>query len=109
MEEILSLAESLGNAIRESEQYGLFTEAQKKIDADEECKRILKLYNEKTAAIRDKESKQIPVEVVEKQEILAIEDSLNKNPLMQEVLRRQADYAQMMSKVNESIQGGLAQ
>lgn len=108
MEEILTQADALGDAIKNSDRFAKLSELELKVHQTPETKKILDDFMAKTHEIRQKEQNLQPVDVAEKRELSALEEAFRKDELLQEFIRAQADYAELINKVNERIFGKLA-
>lgn len=108
MDNILKQADLLGEAIKDSDRLKNLNELELKINSEPDTKKILDDFMNKSQEIRKKEGDLQPIEVEEKQELAALEELFRKNDTLQEFIRAQADYAELINKVNEHIYGKLA-
>jgi cell fate (sporulation/competence/biofilm development) regulator YlbF (YheA/YmcA/DUF963 family) len=107
MQEILAKAADLAQAIKKSKVYRSLLAAQDRLEKDGATKKLMQDFDEQSRQIREKEKKLTPVEVEDKRKLQQLRDQMQSNELVQELLRAQADYAQMMAKVNETIEMAL--
>jgi cell fate (sporulation/competence/biofilm development) regulator YlbF (YheA/YmcA/DUF963 family) len=107
VENILKLADALGEALRDSDRFKRLKELEEKVSADPEAGGLLKSFAEKSNEIRHKEMHLQPVEVAEKRVLMDIQEKIQKNAIIMDMLRAQADYAEIINKVNERIFGRL--
>ena len=107
MQEILAKAADLAKAIKSSPIYRALMTAQDRLEKDEATKKLMQDFDEHSRMIRGKEKNMTPVEVEDKRKLQQLRDQMQSNALVQELLRAQADYAQMMAKVNETIEKAL--
>jgi len=108
MEKVLELAKRLGQEIRAHERHRLLRETEKKVLTDAEAGRIQDDLEKQLLKIRDLERQRKPIEVADKRELLRLQDLARANPRLQELLKVQADYFEMMDKVNSTILGELS-
>jgi len=107
MDEIVGKARQLALAIRESEVYKALVAAEKKLSENEDVRKLMENYDRQSRKIHEKETALKPVEVDDKRKLQQLHERMQSEPLVQELLRAQADYAQMMAKVNEAIDSNL--
>jgi cell fate (sporulation/competence/biofilm development) regulator YlbF (YheA/YmcA/DUF963 family) len=108
MEKVLELAKRLGQEIHAHERHRLLREAEKKVLADPEAGKIQDDLEKHLLKMRDLERQMKPIEVADKRELSRLQDLARKNPSLQQLLKVQADYFEMMDKVNSTILGELA-
>jgi len=107
MDEVLELAQKLGAAIARHDRYRALVAARKSLDADEQAMGLNKALIEQTMKIAELEDKQAPVEPEDKRELKRLQDETRANPALQEFARAEADYVEVMNKVNRAIQEAL--
>jgi cell fate (sporulation/competence/biofilm development) regulator YlbF (YheA/YmcA/DUF963 family) len=103
LDDIQALAEKLGEAIGKNPRFLALREAEKTIDADPTSKALLKALNEKTMEILRKEESLMPVEPEEKRELSKLRASAAGNENLQKLQKAQADYSEMMNRVNRAL------
>lgn len=108
MEKVLSLAAKLGQEIRMSGRYQKLREAESKVLSDPEARRIQDVLEKQLQKIRSLEEQMKPIEVADKQELSRLQQQARSSPKLQELLKVQADYFEMMNKVNNTILMALA-
>jgi cell fate (sporulation/competence/biofilm development) regulator YlbF (YheA/YmcA/DUF963 family) len=108
MEKVLELAQRLGQEIRNHERYRLLREVEKKALADPEAGKIQDALEKQLLKMRDLERQMKPVEVADKRELSRLQDLARANPRLQNLLKVQADYFEMMDKVNSTILGEMS-
>jgi len=108
MEKIVKLAEKLGQEIRNHERYRQLREAENKVLADPEAKKIQDDLEKQLQRIHDLESQMKPIEVEDKHELTRLQQAAAANPSLQGLLKVQADYFEMMNQVNNTILMALA-
>ena len=107
MDNVLELARSLGDALKSSERFKALTEIENKVKNDKDASDALKNFTGKSAEIQRKEADLQPVEVAEKRELADLETAVRENELLRGMMQAQADYAEMINRVNEAIFGAL--
>lgn len=107
MDEIVEKARELAMAIRGSEGYKALVSAEKKLGENAEVRKMMEDFDRQSRMIHEKETALQPVEVEDKRKLQQLHERMQSEPLVQELLRAQADYAQMMAKVNEAIDSNL--
>ena len=108
MEKILELASRLGQEIRRHERYLLLREAEKKVMTDPEAMKIQDDLEKQLQKLRDLEIELKPIEVADKRALSSLQEKARSNPGLRELLKTQADYFEMMNKVNSAILAELA-
>ncbi|MCU0722327.1 MAG: YlbF family regulator [Planctomycetes bacterium] len=103
LDEIQELAERLGGAISRNPRFLALRDAEKAVEGDPEARDLLKQYNEKTLEILRKEEALTPVEPEEKREHLRLRTAVARNAKLQALNKAQADYSEMMNRVNRSV------
>ena len=103
MDEVLELARRLGQAIRQHPRYALLREAEKKVLADAAAVKIQEDLEKQLHRMHDLEASNQPVEVADKRELARLQDLARSNPALQQLLKVQADYFEMMNRVNRTI------
>ena len=108
MDHVLELARKLGQEIRNSERYRLLREAEKGVLGDTEARQIQDDLEKQLHKIRELESAMKPVEVADKREFSRLQELASRHPGLQELLKAQTDYFEMMNNVNTAILTELA-
>ncbi len=103
MDEILKLAGMLGRAIGTSPQFTALRECELKARADKNIQEVTAAYEAQLRKIAQLEQEQAPIEPEEKKNLLDLRERVHAMPYLQELLRVQADYTELMDKVNRQI------
>ncbi len=103
MNDVLELARRLGQEIRQHERYRLLRVAEEKVMADPEATKIQDDLERQIHKMRDLEAQMKPIEVADKRELARLQQLARSSPALQELLKVQADYFEMMNKVNSAI------
>jgi cell fate (sporulation/competence/biofilm development) regulator YlbF (YheA/YmcA/DUF963 family) len=103
MEKLLELAATLGTEIRNHERYARLREAEQKVLDDPQAKEIQNQLSGQTRKVVELERSMRPIEVSDKRELARLQDAARSNPLIQGLIRAQADYFEMMNRINDAI------
>jgi len=106
-EEILRRAEELGRAIHEHPRYKRLMEADARVRGDASAAEALKAYNGAVMKIAEKEQKRQPIEVEEKRAVERLRGAVVANEAIKAFMQAQADYAELMKKMNDAIYSQL--
>lgn len=107
MEEIIEFASKLGAAIASHERYKTFREAEEQLKKDNEAKEFSEALEKQNIKIQELEKDLKPVEVEDKKKLQQLKEKLAANKSIQEFLKVQTDYVELMTKVNEQIETKL--
>lgn len=102
-EELLQQATALGAALAEHERVKAFLAAQQAVQRDAAAQQSLRAYSEYAQLIHTKEAQQQPIEPEEKHKLAELEQELSASDIVKELMRRQADYLELMREVNDAI------
>ncbi len=104
MEDVIQKADDLAQAIRSSERFETMRTAQETLDKDEEAQNLIGEFQAAQALIAEKENADKPIEVEDKRRMSDLQQKVGSNENLQAFLRAQADFYEMMNRVNQSIQ-----
>jgi len=107
MEEIMDLAARLGRAITASRQFQALKQLEFKAREDPRIQEITAAYQKQIAALRELEKQGKPIEPEDKRKLAELRDRVQALPDLQALLRVQADYTELMLKVNDIISAEL--
>lgn len=107
MDDVLKKADELAKAIRGSDRFQGLQDAEKELAGDEVTSKLMAQYDELCRKLHDKEKNLEPVEVDEKHEQRDLGEKVKSNQLIQRLMRAQADYHEMMTKVSSIIESHL--
>ncbi len=108
MDEILEQARTLGRKMSEHPRFQAYMDASQQLHDDAEAAETLKAYNEAVATVAQKEQKLEPVEPDDKQKVESLRAVVASNPAVKAFMQAQADYTELMRRVNEAIFAELA-
>jgi len=103
MQDILDMARQLGQKIAQDSRTLNFKKAQQSLHSDPEADRLLKAYQEQAQKLQTLEKQGKPIEVADKHKLRDAELALGSNPNMQEYLRSQIEFLELMRKVREAV------
>ena len=109
MEAILELAQKLGQAIQNDTRYAALKEAEKKLAADPDAKKLLEGFQEQSRKIMELEQKQAPIEAEDKRRRRELHEKVAAHALIKEWMKARVEYAGLMSRVNKAILGAEAE
>jgi cell fate (sporulation/competence/biofilm development) regulator YlbF (YheA/YmcA/DUF963 family) len=107
MDDVLTKADELARAIRASDRYRTLRKVETELDGDEETEALTREFEEARNAIAEKERAGRPVEVEDKRRLAAVQERVGASANLQRLLRAQADFYEMMNRVNGTIQSVL--
>ena len=107
MDEILAAAAELGRKIAASDAFARLRRSESAVQADEPAHKLLSDFEAQRRRIEELESSGKPVEVEDKHRTRDLADAVHSHPKLQELLRAQADYLEMMNHINRTIQGEM--
>jgi len=108
MDDLLRLAAQLGRTIAAHERFQTLRRAEDAVAADAATRALLLQRETQMRKIARLEKEQKPVEPEDKHEMLRLNEAVHDNAALQTLARAQADYVEMMRRINDAIQGELA-
>jgi cell fate (sporulation/competence/biofilm development) regulator YlbF (YheA/YmcA/DUF963 family) len=102
-DEILSLARQIGEAISRHPRYVKLREADERVRADKTATDALGAYNRAAEELGRKEQSGRPIEVEDKRRLRSLQETVAANETVKAFMVSQADYAEMMRKMNDAI------
>lgn len=109
MQDILNLAQRLGRRIAQHPRAKAYLEAQQALRDDLEARAAFDAFQKQLEHIRNLERSGKPVEVAEKRKLEECEQRIASNPTLKRFMRAQADYVELMSRVERAMQEGIGQ
>ena len=107
MKDILQKAEQLGKAIEASDRFKAIDAARKAVGKDEALQADMKAFDELSRKVADLEKAVKPVEPEDKRRLRDLQTKVTANEKMQQLARVEADFAELMNRVNRAIQSQL--
>jgi cell fate (sporulation/competence/biofilm development) regulator YlbF (YheA/YmcA/DUF963 family) len=103
LQEIISLAEKLGSAIAANERFQALRAAEQAVRTNEGANRAQEELEKPMHHMTELEHNGKPVEVADKRKLERLQNDFRTQPALQQLGKAQADYLEMMNKVNETI------
>lgn len=103
LEELLMKAESLGNAIKDTQEYINYMKISEKLQGLEYESRIARRFSELSDYIYTKEKAAEDIEPHIADEYEAIVMKISGNELLKEYIKYEAEYVQILEKVREIL------
>ena len=103
MEDIIAQARELGKKIAGHERTTGFMAAARAVAEDKDAQAILKNYQEQVEKIRSFEAAGKPIEVEDKKKLQQAEGAIAGNDKLKKMMKHQADYLEMMHRINSAI------
>lgn len=107
METILDQARALGEAIAEHPRTKAFFQAAGALRADEEAKGVLESFQKQADHVRRLEDDKRPIEVADKRKLADLQTKMATHDKIKAFMRTQADYIDLMNRVNRAMEGPL--
>ena len=107
MDDIRRLAEELGQKIAAHPRFAKLRDAENRLTANPALKQLVEEYEALFAHTQELEHGMQPVEPADKRKLMDMQRKISADPLIQEVVQCQADYAELMYQVNHAIRTAL--
>jgi cell fate (sporulation/competence/biofilm development) regulator YlbF (YheA/YmcA/DUF963 family) len=107
-EEILSAAAGLGATVATHPAVAGYKEILRQLDLDVGAKELLQQYEQLIEVLSMKEAQMQPIEVSEKKQFEQLQQSIMMNQTLKKFGAAQAQYMELMKKVQEAINDGMA-
>ena len=107
MKDALAAAAELGKQIAQDQAFRRLRAAEEAVQGDAASQKILNEFDHQRRKIEDIERARKPVEPEDKHEMIRLSDAVHGAPKLQELVRAQADYMELMNRVNKTIQQAL--
>lgn len=107
MEELLKAARELGGMIARQAPFQRLRDAESEVRSDAETKKILDEFEQQREKIERLEGERQPVSVEDKHEMRRLSDAVHGSAKLQALVRAQADYMELMQKVNDAIRESI--
>ncbi|MFW5769948.1 MAG: YlbF family regulator, partial [Spirochaetota bacterium] len=103
MEEIISRANELGLMIKGTDVYNRYVEVVKKLEQNQESRKLLEEFAQLSETIQQKEGTGQPVEVEEKQKLEELSAKVSEDELLKEFITAQSYYMNLMMMIQKAI------
>lgn len=107
MEDILELAEKLGEAISADPRYKALAAIEEQISRDESIKKLLDEYHAQQSKIAELERSVKPIEPEDKRRLQELQEKVIGTDLIKKMSAARFEYANLMRQVDEAIQSKL--
>ena len=109
MDDIIADARALGKKIAEHPRMKEFVTAARAVAQDTEAQETLKTYQRQAEKIHSLEASGKPIEVADKHALADCESKVAGNDLLKKMMKTQADYLEMMQRINGAIDEASAE
>ena len=107
MQEIIRRAELLGELLRRDDRFKALRAAEKAVSDDGEARKLIEDVNDLSSKIGQKEEKGEPIEAEEKRSLAELRRTIAGHPKLKALSKAQADFAELMNRVNSAIREKL--
>lgn len=105
--DLLAKAKALGEALAAHPIVRDYHAAQKAAKDDKAAQGLIQSHQAQLAKIRQLEADRKPVEVSDKQALRGLEQQMAANETLKRLMRAQADYVDLMNRVNQAMDAPL--
>ncbi len=103
LERVQELAKQLGREIRQHERFTRLVSAETALRSNDEAKALYGALEEQSRKIAELQAANRPIEVEDKHKLQELREKAHTNPLLQELARAEADYMELMTRVNQAM------
>ncbi len=107
IEDLLAKARTLGEALAAHPSVQAYYATQRAMRADQAAQGLLQAYQTHTTRMHELEAGRQPVEVADKQKLRELEAQMAGNAALKALMRAQADYIDVMNRVNQAMDAPL--
>jgi cell fate (sporulation/competence/biofilm development) regulator YlbF (YheA/YmcA/DUF963 family) len=107
MDDLLKAAGQLGKLIAAQAPFQRLRDAEAAVRNDAGTKKLLDDFERQREKIEQMESERKPVSVEDKHEMKRLSDAVHGSEELQSLVRAQADYMELMNKVNDAIRTAI--
>lgn len=107
-QDLLNQARALGEALAAHPTVQAYYRAQQAVRSDASARRLLQDYQAQLDRLHTLEAEQKPIEVADKHRLRDLETQVAGHDALKTLMRTQADYVDLMSRVNRAIDEPLA-
>ncbi len=106
-EDVLQQARALGEALAKHPRVVGFLDARARFEQDQDAQRLLVDYQRQAQRIQQLQRDGKPIEVADKHKLSELEGRMSSNDVLKEMMRRQADYVELMNRVQQALEGPI--
>jgi len=107
-QDILKAAGNLGALVATHPAVAAYKEIIRQLDLDVGAKQLLQQYEQIIEMLSMKEAQGQPIEVAEKRQFEQLQQTIMMNQTLKKFGAAQGEYMELMKKVQEAINGGMA-
>ncbi len=107
-QDLLNQARALGESLAAHPTIQAYYRAQQAVRADAAARRLLQDYQSHLDHLHALEAAQRPIEVADKHRLKDLETQMAGHDTLKTLMRTQADYVELMARVNRAIDEPLA-
>ncbi|MEP0845911.1 MAG: YlbF family regulator [Phycisphaerae bacterium] len=109
IDDLVNQARALGEAMARNPRIQAYIAAQQAVAADASARGLLGNYQQHAEQLHRLEAAGKPIEPEMKRKLAEFEQSLASNDVLKNLMRRQADYIEVMNRVNQAMEGAMAE
>lgn len=109
MKEIIEKAQELGKLIAASDRFKNAKAARKDVESDAAVRALLKQLDDQGKKMGDLQRQGKPIEPEDKHKLKELQEQVTVNPKLQNMMRTEADFSELMNKVTRSIYSALGE
>lgn len=103
-EDVIQQARALGEALAKHPRVVGFLDARARLQKDQDAQRLLVDYQRQAQRIQQLQQAGKPIEVADKHKLSELEGQMSSNDVLKEMMRRQADYIELMNRVHQALE-----
>ena len=107
MDDMLKLASELGRKIADGPRFKALRDAENAVEQDKDSHELLKSAEEQRTKIAMLEARQEPVSPEDKHKMRDLNEAVRASDRLNALIRAQADYMELMNRVNAAIRKEL--
>lgn len=108
VQDLLKKADELGRAIAGNEKVRAYLTARTAVQNDSDAQALLRDYQAQAVHVQQLQAQQQPIEVADKQKLAELEGKMAGNESLKGLMRTQADYIELMNKINQAMEKPLS-
>lgn len=106
---LLAQARALGDALLQHERVQSYLRVRATLESDREAARLLEDHHRHLDRLQQLEMQRKPIEAADKRRLAELESQLAGHELIKQWMRVQADYIELMNRLNDAIEQPLVQ
>jgi cell fate (sporulation/competence/biofilm development) regulator YlbF (YheA/YmcA/DUF963 family) len=109
MDDLLNKASELGKLLAGHPRFKALMAARDGVRADEAARKLMGEYQAQVERLQGLSMQNQPIEPADKRRLADLEQTVASNPKIKNLAKAQADFTEMMSRVNRAIYDNLAE